>query len=604
MNPNGPAMDYPAAALAALSGLDLEEVCARLSEAIQPTVPHEWMRICLVPQHENRLQVRFCIFNGVVATSKTALPLNDSLPGEAILAGQPVSRCDLAADAAHPDEVYLRDEYGLRSALVLPLVSNGRTIGTMEIGSRHPAGYSSLSAATAHSLATSAAVVVEHGWRMEESRELARLNERRRLAWELHDGVIQSLTAFALQLELADRYLQSDVPRARLEIQRARDAAGGCLEDARRLVLNLRPPLPGHSTLSGALSRAFSSLQAAGIEVDFSVDGTATPVAADIETALFRFAQEAVANIRKHARPTHVVAILRYVADNVRLTVADDGFGFDPSALFSENRRDGHFGLVGVRERLQFVGGDLCVESAPDRGSTLVADVPIVRADGAVESVDGAGATPPIRVLLADHHAMFREGVRHLLEQAADIEVVGEVEDSNGAVEQVRALRPDLVIVDAQLPTIGGVELVSALSRTTDGTRYLVVSAHGAAELVFRAVKAGAHGYLLKEVAGAVLIESIRTLQRGEMVLHPIARDQPDAGFSSERLLFPQGLTKREVEVLRLIALGLRNKEIALRLSLTENTVKHHVASLLGKLGADSRTEALINAQKLGLITS
>ena len=610
MSVGGTPIDYPQLISIAVSSVDFDEVCTRLSELVQRTLRHEWMRICLHPQHDDELQARLTITGGrVVQTSGSTLPLHDSLPGTAIATGRPVVRSDLLEESVHPDERALALEHGLRSVLVLPLVSNGRTVGTMDLGSSRPMHFAETAVQWAEEMAPHIGAVVEHAWLLEESKELSKISERRRLAWEIHDTVVQTLIGFVLQLELAQRCLRTDVPRAILEVGRAHEMARQCLEETRHLVLNLRPPLLERSSLSEAIARELEKLEAEvpGVQAKFSLEGSPVHLQSDAETALYRVAQETFTNIRKHARASVVSAALSYLPDAVRLTIRDNGVGFDPAALPGPDSEDAHFGITAAHQRMQSVCGQLRVVSLPGEGTTLTAQIPAdgtANADLAPRRPDRPAEAASIRVLLVDDHTVVRQGLRHILEQAPDISVVDEASESGEALEKVRRHRPDVAIVDVQLPGTSGIDLVREIGDLGLETRSLILSAHRGGDLVLRAIRAGAHGYLLKDIAGSALIEAIYALHRGEMVLHPIVSNDlaTNLGGIKEEAV-TQTLTARELDVLRLIALGLRNKEIARKLYLTEATVKYHVAHLLGKLGADSRTEALVNAQKLGILT-
>ena len=591
---------------AAISSLDTEEVLRQLSDLLQRTVPHEWTRICLRPQHEDKLLVWAIISDGQpVLCAGDALPLNGSLAGTALLSGQPVVRGDLLRDGVDADERLLATEKGVRSVLAVPLSSNGKAIGTLELGSPRPDSFTETEAELIQGIADQVATVVAHAWLIEESKELTKIRERRRLAWEVHDTVIQSLISIVLQLELAERCLRIDIQKAAVEISRAWDLARDGLEDARRLVLNLKPPFLERSSLSQAIAREIEALESAGAQARFTVEGSPMNLPSETEMALYRIAQEAAANIRKHAQASRVVATLDYGPEWVRLTISDNGVGFQPASV-PEPGLNGHFGLAGARQRALAAGGALRIESAPDRGATLVVEFPLPGSTSSKETGGDDGQRPtgaPVRVLLIDDHAMVRHGLREILGHSPDIEVVGEAGKASEALEMIRALQPDVLVVDVQLADVSGIEIVEVSKSLAPGTRSLILSAHRGGDLVLRAMRAGAQGYLLKDAAGSTLVDAIHALQRGEMVLAPPVSAELSTALGTRRET-AHALTEREIEVLGLIAQGLRNKEIARKLSLTEATVKYHVAHLLDKLGTQSRTEALIKAQGLGLLSS
>jgi NarL family two-component system response regulator LiaR len=210
-----------------------------------------------------------------------------------------------------------------------------------------------------------------------------------------------------------------------------------------------------------------------------------------------------------------------------------------------------------------------------------------------------------IRVLIADDHAVVRQGLRTFLELQDDIEVVGDVSDGEAALSAVSEHEPDVVLMDLVMPGVGGVEAIRRLRELRPETRVLVLTSFLDDEKLFPAVRAGAAGYLLKDVQPAELVRAIRTVADGEALLHPAVAARLMEEFSeSERPPADEALTAREREVLELIARGLPNKLIARDLGIAEKTVKTHVSSILGKLGLTDRTQAALYAVRSGLIES
>jgi DNA-binding NarL/FixJ family response regulator len=207
--------------------------------------------------------------------------------------------------------------------------------------------------------------------------------------------------------------------------------------------------------------------------------------------------------------------------------------------------------------------------------------------------------TEVIRVLLADDHAVVREGLRSFLQLQDGIEVVGEAADGIAARRLAEELQPDVVIMDLVMPEGGGVAAIEAL-RSRPEIRVLVLSSYIDDAQVFNAIQAGAAGYLLKDVAPEDLAQAIRDVHAGQAVLHPEA-----ASRLMHRTAEPAvgaDLTPRERDVLRLLAEGFANKEIGRRLFVSEKTVKTHVSSILGKLGVQDRTQAALAAVRLRLL--
>lgn len=214
-----------------------------------------------------------------------------------------------------------------------------------------------------------------------------------------------------------------------------------------------------------------------------------------------------------------------------------------------------------------------------------------------------------IRVLLVDDQAMFREGLRTLLSVQPGLEVVGEAGNGEEAVRLAAALRPDVVLMDLHMPVLDGVAATRRLCESWPDCRVIVLTTFDDDEYVFEGLRAGAVGYLLKDVPSDKLVEAIKATAHGESFLQPsvaakvvaeFARMAERAPSRSESLV--ESLSDREVEVLRLVATGKTNREIASALVIAEGTVKNHVTSILGKLGVRDRTQAALKARDLGLV--
>jgi DNA-binding NarL/FixJ family response regulator len=211
-----------------------------------------------------------------------------------------------------------------------------------------------------------------------------------------------------------------------------------------------------------------------------------------------------------------------------------------------------------------------------------------------------------VRVLLVDDQALFREALATLLEVRAEIDVVGEAGDGEQALRRVAETRPDVVLMDLRMPVLDGIEATRRLRASHPDVKVLALTTFDGDEEVFAALRAGAVGYLLKDVSGDRLVDAVLAAARGESVLQPsvaakvVARvaELPDPGAAAPA----SPLSERELEVLRQLAQGRSNREIAGALYLTEGTVKNHVTSVLAKLGVRDRTQAALRAHRMGLL--
>jgi DNA-binding NarL/FixJ family response regulator len=216
-------------------------------------------------------------------------------------------------------------------------------------------------------------------------------------------------------------------------------------------------------------------------------------------------------------------------------------------------------------------------------------------------------AEDKIRVLIADDHPFFRDGLRVLLQATSDTDLAGEATNGEEAVELARELRPDVVLMDLKMPGLGGIESTREILRSNSGTAVLVVTMVEDDDSVFAAMRAGARGYLLKGADKEEMLAAIRAVARGEAVFGPGLAQRLIRYFAKEplaprasRAAFPQ-LTDREREILTLIATGKDNQEIAGELFLSLKTVRNYVSSILSKLQVASRAQAIVRAREAGL---
>jgi len=208
-----------------------------------------------------------------------------------------------------------------------------------------------------------------------------------------------------------------------------------------------------------------------------------------------------------------------------------------------------------------------------------------------------------IRVLIVDDQAIVRKGIHALLAEVETVTIVGEAEDGAQAIALAQELNPDVILMDLVMPGVDGIEAIRRITGQQEEARVLVLTSFAGDDKVFPAIKAGALGYLLKDSEPADLLEAIRQVHRGEPSLHPIIARKvlQEMQHPPKQLPTPDPLTDRELQVLRLVAKGLGNREIADRLVVTEATVRSHVSNILGKLHLANRVQATLYALQEGL---
>jgi len=221
----------------------------------------------------------------------------------------------------------------------------------------------------------------------------------------------------------------------------------------------------------------------------------------------------------------------------------------------------------------------------------------------------GTLAVEPIRVLVVDDHALFRRGLQMVLEQEPDIEVVGEASDGSEAVEKSADTLPDIVLMDVRMPKRGGIDACTAIHETVPSAKIIMLTISDEEADLYDAIKAGAMGYLLKEISIEEVASAIRAVHGGQSLISPSMASKLLTEFASmikktdDRQQVPTPrLTDREMEVLKLVAKGLNNRDIAKQLFISENTVKNHIRNILEKLQLHSRMEAVVYAVREKLL--
>ncbi|NMA82654.1 MAG: response regulator transcription factor [Epulopiscium sp.] len=215
-----------------------------------------------------------------------------------------------------------------------------------------------------------------------------------------------------------------------------------------------------------------------------------------------------------------------------------------------------------------------------------------------------------IQVVLIDDHSMVREGLKQLIELEGDIQVVGEANDGEEGIKKVLAMKPDIVLMDINMPKMNGIEAAIQLKEANSSTKIIILTLHNELEYLKKTLNIGVHGYVLKDAGSDILIEAIRAVYEGEKYvqsymaeqLNQKVKEKDSEKLTSSPIGEKEGLTKREIQVLKLIAEGLLNKEIGYELCISEKTVKNHISNIFKKLDVNDRTQAAVYAIKHHII--
>ena len=427
-------------------------------------------------------------------------------------------------------------------------------------------------------------------------RDLAVVEERNRLAREIHDSLAQGLVAIIWQLNAVERPLEDCGKEALQSLESVRKLARECLQEARRSVWDLRSGPLRDLSLVEALRQESGKVAEVGIQSSFEVTGTERVLPGGVETALLRINQEALANVLKHANASRVTVNMAYQDTGVRLSIHDDGIGFDPHIPSQWHKDRGGFGIMSMRNEPN------CWEGSC-RSKVSWAGEPLLTRNCRLKWSAGA-MTDQIRILIADDHPIVRQGLATVLEQESDLAVVGQAVNGVEAVAKARQLLPDIILMDLQMPEMDGVEAINQIMAEELKAGIIILTTYDTDDHIFRGIEAGARGYLLKDCPLEEVVKAIRTVNRGESLIEPrVASRLLDRLGQLSRGPAPEStLSRREIEVLQVMATGAANKQIANELSVGQSTVKTHIVRIFNKLGVNGRTEAVAEAVKKGII--
>ncbi|MEC2921226.1 hybrid sensor histidine kinase/response regulator transcription factor [Bacillus tropicus] len=415
------------------------------------------------------------------------------------------------------------------------------------------------------------------------------LEERDRLSKDLHDTMGHSYTSIIMGMETLRMELKSKEGEQQLDslLQLARNS----MEEVRLYLHQLdlsKESLPLAVTLQ-QLTEEFK--KHAKVKVRTQIIGEEYVTSKQSKMTLYRTLQESLTNAVRHGHSTEIIVSLHFEPQQIRLDVQDNGCGV-------EEWKDG-FGLTAMKERVSQSQGRVIVYSKKGEGTLISCVLP--------KQVQLSNEQ--IRLCIVDDHSFIRESLHTLLDGQEDLQVVGMAEDGERALELCERLKPDIVLMDLEMPNMDGINATKMIKKKWPDMRVLILSTFQSTERAKEIIRNGADGYLLKSIDSRELAESIRLVYRGGTMInhdlfHRMWEDKEETGLVESRLDgIEYGLTKRELEILELLSQGSRYKTIASTLYLSNGTVRNYASNLYEKLGVKNREEAVQKAKDKGLLS-
>ena len=500
---------------------------------------------------------------------------------------------DLSADpriVGREDRVIARA--GFHGLLSAPLRREGRPIGVLNFVSKTPGFYRDEDIPIAQQMADQVSAFLENLRRQRTMRALVRHDaterERARLSRDVFDTVAQATpTIAAIAADLRDRLAPLDAEAA-AEAERIIDLSRQELADIRRAVMGMSPRAFDSRSLEDVVETTLLQFrQATGMKTTWTITGDTARLPATVEQATYRILQEALANVRVHSR-AEALRVRLAVSDSLTLTIEDDGVGFDAE----EASHAQSLGLQGMTDRASALGGAFSIDTAPGQGTRVELEVPAVGEAGRAlppsdDDLEPQGATGSgtLRVFVAERNSLVRAGLVRILERTGTIRVVGEASSADEVRGQVARLCPDVIVLDEQLEAEHSLKLTRELATSSPNSAILIT----ARSMVLAATDllgAGGTGVIHKGIEPDELVNAVRAVAGGSRLIAGSVGGVDDRGSGGS------SLSKRQREILALVASGQTNAEIAETLFFATKTVERHVATIFGKLGARNRAHA------------
>ena len=351
--------------------LSLDELLPYVADLLRDSFNYYNINIFLLDPESEQLVLRAGAggYKGAVPIGST-VKVSEGIVGWVVQTGEPLLANDVAKE---PKYLFVEELADTRSELAVPIKLGAETLGVLDLESAELDAFDETDLSTAQTLSDQVAIAIENARLYQETRQMAVIEERNRMAREIHDTLAQGFTGIVLQLEAAEQALGEDLGAMQQHLDRARSLARENLNEARRSVWGLRPGALEQLPLVGALAQEIERFtRQSGVKANFNISEGSCRLPEDVEAALLRICQESLANVRKHAQASEVDVNLNFEESAVRLSIRDNGVGFDPQTL-----PEGTFGLIGMRERARLLGGEFAVQSEKGKGVLIQATIPI-----------------------------------------------------------------------------------------------------------------------------------------------------------------------------------------------------------------------------------
>lgn len=430
---------------------------------------------------------------------------------------------------------------------------------------------------------------------VENERLMASFRERERLAREIHDSIGQTLGYINMQVE-AIRDLNNKGEKERLKSMLARlsEAAQESHRDIRTYIQGLKNSIPDiHQEFFVALARYCNHYEQTymfKVELNLPRNPPDLLASVQVETHLIYIIREALGNARRYSGENQASVVIEVENEFVQAVIEDHGVGFNEKLNQSNSSKSSHFGLKIMRERAGEVGGTVKVESAPAKGTRVIARLPRKLSSGEALAA---------RVMIADDHPLFMDGLRNML-AVRGVHVIGTARDGMEAREMARALQPDIILMDINMPRMNGLEATRLIRLEMPHVKVVMLTTSMEKQDVLEALKVGASGYFSKGMGADEFMLRLEEITRGEAEFSAEVANQLLEMFIKKSTDMAE-LPERQVEILRLVSQGLTYRAIGDRLYLTERTVKYHMGEILSRLHLKGRQEAKEYARRRGL---